>query len=1074
MKKSYKRLICIIISLFILLSALPLTVHAETTVKNVGTAEELTAACTAINENGGEYTINLTADITGGGISITNKNAVVTVVGNGHTINAHSQYVYVENGATVNLGDGNSELIIQSDDKIYDDPGLVYVLNGSYCNMYDKVTLKDFKGDNHLGGGVTVEGGTFHMYGGTIKNCGIVSGSVCYGGGVAVYVGGSFIMDGGVITECYTESSYINTTDGKEISSCGGGVFVSAISSFTMNGGTISKNTATNTGGGIACGGGVALIISNNEMYDFAMGNPQSSVTINNGTITGNSADLGGGVFASGYYKAYVSALGTATPSGGAPQNPGLYINGGEISANIAGEGGGIFAMCICPWARGNNGKGAKTQIHNATIKNNNADNGAGIESYSYWTQMDIDGCTITDNTADSSGGGIALLGNSSSGFTNLKNTTITGNTSGTKGAGVYYDEESKLQIQGAITVQNNTVGEKKNNLHFLGTDYPVYVTGSLSGSQIGISDAKLWDDGKEDTAVDAESSARLTDGFKANNASLIPADAFTSDHETWVVDFGEKKTEQGAETGRTYTYTADKYITDPAMTEGYPIAEGAYIRVKALTFTGKPENTTDIYNELIARYNAEYELKTDLGTNAYGDEHIYYDSRSDKYITLYKYGNSMVYIWVGSLNDVLSCNFNTCDNVLISGVSYHQYGKDGELVIGVYRQRYPGTEPNILSESGVTLEYDEDLDFEGEDTYEDYYLNDLGIISSKYIIDKNSRVVDIQYETITTDYTNEVRLVRKKVNYHINNADIAANYTGSDDSDPDIFTDEVEEAIGKDVKVGKTIDSFYLIPEATPTKQDSCPYIFKGWYYDQDNNNDAHPVRFGTDKYMNDIYAHWIKVNSVAKDAEDDNILPGDETEYGGFDLAGVQVREGIRDTNYDGRRKPGGLRFVTSLNTNVVNAINDIKPNNIEYGYVAATHEGWIEYHKEGNRKLLYVSDSDTPPNGIDTASDKAENDNYFGFANNINCTSKKSNTQGIVKEDHRNFGDYLLYTLVITYENCEEADLAKNVLARPYIRYTDANNLERVAYSEYRGTSVLGGCSTNYNAVKEHQGG
>lgn len=252
--------------------------------------------------------------------------------------------------------------------------------------------------------------------------------------------------------------------------------------------------------------------------------------------------------------------------------------------------------------------------------------------------------------------------------------------------------------------------------------------------------------------------------------------------------------------------------------------------------------------------------------------------------------------------------------------------------------------------------------------------------------------------------------------------------------------------------------------------------YIFKGWYLDSENSDDDSPISYQTVYTQStDIYAHWITVENVAKDEKDDNELPDGETEYGGFDLAGVQVREGIRDTNFDGRRKPGGLRFVTSLSMDVVNEINKIKADNIEYGYVAATHEGWIEYHKAGNRKLLYVSDSDTPPNGIYTASDKAENENYFGFANNINCTSEKSNTQGIVKEDHRNFEDYLLYTLVITYENCDEADLAKNVLARPYIRYTDANGLERVAYSEYRGNSnTLGGCYTSYNAVNANQGG
>ena len=243
--------------------------------------------------------------------------------------------------------------------------------------------------------------------------------------------------------------------------------------------------------------------------------------------------------------------------------------------------------------------------------------------------------------------------------------------------------------------------------------------------------------------------------------------------------------------------------------------------------------------------------------------------------------------------------------------------------------------------------------------------------------------------------------------------------------------------------------------------------YIFKGWYLDKDNSDDDSPISFdAVYTQSTDIYAHWITVENVAKDGEDDNELPDGETKYGGFDLAGVQVREGIRDTNFDGRRKPGGLRFVTSLNTDIVDAINAIQPNNIEYGYVAATNEDWIKYHSRFDRKLQYVSKT---ANGIDT-SDTAADENYFDFAKNINCTSKVANSNGIVEWDHRNFNDYLLYTLVITYQNEEtqEADHAKNVLARPYIRYTDANGLERVAYSEYRGNSnTLGGCYTSYNA-------
>lgn len=252
--------------------------------------------------------------------------------------------------------------------------------------------------------------------------------------------------------------------------------------------------------------------------------------------------------------------------------------------------------------------------------------------------------------------------------------------------------------------------------------------------------------------------------------------------------------------------------------------------------------------------------------------------------------------------------------------------------------------------------------------------------------------------------------------------------------------------------------------------------YIFKGWYLDKDNDDDDSPISFDTIYTQStDIYAHWIKVENVDKDDDDETILPAeDHDQYGGFDLAGVQIRKKMLDHNFE-EVTPGGMRFITSLNMDIVKEINKIKPNNIEYGYVAATHEGWINYHSEGvkhglDEKLKYVSET---ANGIDTSSAKATNENYFGFAKNVNCTSKVTNSKnGVVRRDHQIFDKYLLYSLVITYEE-KGSDKGKDVLARPYIRYKDANGLERVAYSEYTGTNVLGGCYTNYNRVADMAG-
>lgn len=1067
-------------------TAFPITVNAATvdtagTAVNktftIKTADDLSVAISEINAvtQPTTYAIDLQTDLENCEIGIKNGNAEVTVIGNGKTISATQSAVYVSDGAKVILGDGKSALTLTSADN-NDTAGIVDIQYDSFCNMYDKVTLKDHKGDANFGGGVTVKGGTFHMYGGTIENCGIGSGSICFGGGVAVFAGGKFIMDNGIITRCYARSDYIYSDDpDRGLTAMGGGVFVSAGSTFTMNGGTISECEATNMGGGIA----MAISDStfgDDEMDEKGMGNPSSCVTINSGTISGNKARLGAGVAASGYYYAFSSAIHMFPAGVGLPDNPGLFINGGIIKQNKAEEmGGGILVAMIKP--------AAKILLHNATISENKADTGAGIESFGYWTQMDVDGCTVTDNTAVSNGGGIMAAANSSGGYTTIKNATINNNSSGDRGAGVCYDANSEIRISGADIIQDNEFNGKMNNLNVYSLDKPVKVIGDLTGSQIGLSDPTLWDDGMEDYDAEAVSTKRLTDGFKANNASLIPATAFTSDHESWYVDFGEKKTEQGAEIGRTYKYKADKYNNATQFEDGGRIVKQGttqFICLKAETFnTGKAENAYSVYTDMLARYNRKYESK---GENYYGDP-FFYDSLSDKYAALYYAGNVM-YVYIGNYNAAYYENYGSCDCWLYAGASHQQYANSGEIVYQ-YGPISPNTSLFVTptyestpSQTNVDLTYSTPLNFNGNDTIEVYERNDLGIITSKYVINKSSEVVDIQYDTVTTDYTDEVRLVhRTKIDYHINNADIIdAKYDdGKPETDDDIFTSYVEKATGKDVKVGETIDEFYTVPEVVPTATNSCPYIFKGWYYDRENDNDSHPVKFGTDKYAKDIYAHWIKVDNVKKDADDPTMFQdgGDDT-YGGFDLAGVQIRKKMLDHNFE-EVTPGGMRFITSLSMDVVNEINKIKPNNIEYGYVAATHKGWIDYHCDGvkhgsDEKLKYVSET---ANGIDTSSAKATNENYFGFAKNVNCTSKVTNSKnGVVRRDHQNFDKYLLYSLVITYEDAG-SDKGKDVLARPYIRYKDANGLERVAYSEYTGTNVLGGCYTNYNRVADMAG-
>ena len=273
--------------------AAPTLAFADPTVYEVGNSDEFNDAVAAINgKTSGDYVIKLAADIESEA-SVSGP-CPVTILGCGHTLTIGTNgSLQVEEGSHLSLGaaDGSDTLTIKgSGEQNIDAPGLLYVDEGS-CDMYAGVTLTDREGNNYFGGGVTVEGGMFHMYGGTIRNCGIKGGSVCYGGGVGV-VGGKFIMDDGEITGCYAIAP-------STFQSYGGGVFVAYGSSFTMNGGTISGNRAD-------VGGGVMLSDNSAEMK------------IGGGSITGNTATICGGGLA-------------AVGNGGA-----VVVNNAKLCNNVA------------------------------------------------------------------------------------------------------------------------------------------------------------------------------------------------------------------------------------------------------------------------------------------------------------------------------------------------------------------------------------------------------------------------------------------------------------------------------------------------------------------------------------------------------------------------------------------------------------------------------------------------------------------------------------------------------------------------------------------------------------------
>lgn len=284
------------------------------------------------------------------------------------------------------------------------------------------------------------------------------------------------------------------------------------------------------------------------------------------------------------------------------------------------------------------------------------------------------------------------------------------------------------------------------------------------------------------------------------------------------------------------------------------------------------------------------------------------------------------------------------------------------------------------------------------------------------------------------------------KVTFHANNSDIGY----------DVFRTyyEAGTTIAENefnLKSDGSLDSFYDIPEFEYYTHNN--YVFKGWYLDKDNSNDSRPITF-KEKYTEDtdIYAHWISVEDVDKEASDTKISGA--ANYAGYDLLGVQIRD-IEEDDINHYGEVGtGLRFITVLNNDVYNQINALSAYNAsgaEYGYVLTKTETAKKYADSDNYNLQYKGSN---VNGKDTTTS-------YSYVQNLKCSGVPDHYQGTA---------YRLYTGVVTYKNKEGAALEsaheQKLTARSYIRYTDANGLLRTHYNNYTGTNTYYGCSASFN--------
>ena len=294
------------------------------------------------------------------------------------------------------------------------------------------------------------------------------------------------------------------------------------------------------------------------------------------------------------------------------------------------------------------------------------------------------------------------------------------------------------------------------------------------------------------------------------------------------------------------------------------------------------------------------------------------------------------------------------------------------------------------------------------------------------------------------------------KVTFHTNNSDIPY----------DIFRTYYENGAALpqgesnySLKADGSLDYFYDIPEFEYYTHNN--YVFKGWYLDKDSTE--RPINW-SEKYVEDtdVWAHWILVEDVDQDIADGKVFDPSQ-KYPGYDLLGVQIRD-IGEDDIEHYGKAGtGLRFVTVLSNNVYSQIKALSTKKeAEYGFVLAKSSTAQRYAGAQTNYTIEYNGSNV--NGMDTTE-------AYKYVQNIKCS-------GVVDHFGGDNTDYRLYTAVVTYDGIEGDALtsahSQAILARSYIRYTDANGLERVHYNNYEGKNLFHGCSASFDLAKSLMNG
>lgn len=341
----------------------------------------------------------------------------------------------------------------ESTDSLPTKAGYYYLL--SDVSMNDRVTVSE---DVHIclnGKTVTAPEGKRHITVAanavvTITDCGdtgrLTGGDSTFGAAVNVARMGIFRMYGGSIT-----GNHAKPTDATGL---GGAVYLQAGNAaeagaaFQMYGGSITENTGYH-------GGGICVAAGNENPVKPAW------LLIAGGRIDNNRATNSGGAVYAGEHSVLTVTGGSFANNAAQRYGGGLYFGNGEasvenatITGNCAMAGGGVFVD-----------KQMKLQIDGCTVQNNRADTrGAGIfQNSDSW--LTVKNSKLIANTGKGTGSAIYAGGDLI-----LESTLITGNKT-TDGTAVYVaaardDTKAEIRLGGDLQIWGNK-GTMKGDLYF-------------------------------------------------------------------------------------------------------------------------------------------------------------------------------------------------------------------------------------------------------------------------------------------------------------------------------------------------------------------------------------------------------------------------------------------------------------------------------------------------------------------------------------------------------------------------------------------------------------------------------